>query len=654
MKHAYKNDVANIHKIVRDKEASAFWVGLTGGNPEVKGTTVVKAVNVTSNCESGYFPMLQKLSKQNAALLECALGKGTVTMFMVDVEDENKAIYLGCYYLAGFETHEEDIETLRDTARKYEENYIPASQGMLTRFQERLHVRVKALPYTLPEENDEDVWRKIVVEESDVFPIGIETGETTGQPAEILSLSGDKSVSFAEVVTKFLDDGLWNDLPEKDIETSDDVTGQEERLSPGKGDVTGQEERLSPGKGFYIEMKEFWELMVCIAVGVFCRLQQMNVVSAVAVAPLRNDTPWFKKLGSTIQTFASPHPGRVYDTTPLALIVYSNSQGKGRAQRNGLSWMKVNPKETKELMFAAIVATTTGRMGAFYQWSMVRRSFKPASCVEFRGKSIFFPKISDTDDFIDFLQKTSKDGKMGSFISGQFRQSLPPCVLNVDSFGSFIKEVANDMDTLYNNMIEKLESEEPCSKEQLLDVLKAFLLLKMTDGKHTAFVASQILYNIDEMIDLIPDKAWDTVEMGFGSKEGMCWLVKNGPEDNMETLRRIQKEVTRLSKDQLDCLGLEKVTKNRRARVFWKINLRWYDLHDAEHGGCKLWYYMVRKVGARPSKNPKLHRPHLHPLKVHKMEVDKFYCDEVLSIAKCATSKFQEEASIKIPGVFVN
>lgn len=377
MKHAYKNDVTNIKNIVSQKKALPFWVGLSGGNPEVKGQNVVKASKVTSNCESGYFPMLQKLSKQNTTLLDCALGNGTVTIFMLDTKDPNHCLYLGCYYLAGFSTHKETIKKLREVAEECKE-YISLGEEMYTRFQERTHVRVQAVPYELPEEDDIHSWKKIVVEETDVFPIGVET-KTAGEPSEILSLSNSKSVSFNDVVENFLQKGVWRDLPEKEYDENDDVT-KEDCISS---------EKIVAGKEIQISMSDFLRIMVCVAVGVFCRLKRMNVVGNV-VSPLRNTQVWMSRMGTIIQTFATPHPGRGYDLTPLALILYSSSEGRGRGKRKGVEWMRSNSQEAKELLFAAIVATTTGRMGAFYQWSKMRRAIDPGSCIEFEGKSIFF------------------------------------------------------------------------------------------------------------------------------------------------------------------------------------------------------------------------------------------------------------------------
>jgi hypothetical protein len=637
MKHAYKNDVINIKKIVTQKKALPFWVGLSGGNPEVKGQTVVKASKVTSNCESGYFPMLQKMSKQNTALLDCALGNGTVTMFMVDTKEPNHCIYLGCYYLAGFATHKETIYNLRETAKQCPE-YISRSEEMYTRFQERTHVRVQAIPYELPEDDDLHNWNKIVVEETDVFPIGIET-KTAGEPSEILSLTQTKSVSFDEVVKTFIDKGVWRDLLEKEYDENDDVM-RDDGIAPDK---------MVAGKEIQISMCDLLMIMVCVAVGVFCRVKRMNVVGHV-VSPLRNTQSWMSKLGTIIQTFGTPHPGRGYDLTPLALILFSSSEGEGRGKRTGVGWMKQNPQEAKELMFASILATTTGRMGAFYQWSNIRRVIEPKSCIEFKGKAIFFPKLSEVGEFLEFLSQTCKDGKMGNFLSGQFRKSLPSCVESVVRYGDSIRHVAEDIDILYNRMTEKMENEKVVTKEMMVEIVQGFLKSRMGEGKNPAFLASQIVYNLDEMIDLIPRKKWENVVMGFGSKESMSWIKKNETDANMDILQEIWKAVVKLDEKKLQCLGLEKDKKLKN--VFWKINQRYFDLHDCEHFMCKLWLIMVRKIGARPSKHPKLHRPHLHPLKAENMDVESFFGSLVQSIADKAIDTFQKYSMIKMPNAF--
>jgi hypothetical protein len=88
MKHAYKNDVRAIKKIMEEKKAHPMWLGLSGGNPEVKGQSILVGSKMTTNFESGYFPKLQKLSKQNIGIMDCALINGTVTIFFLDDEDK--------------------------------------------------------------------------------------------------------------------------------------------------------------------------------------------------------------------------------------------------------------------------------------------------------------------------------------------------------------------------------------------------------------------------------------------------------------------------------------------------------------------------------------------------------------------------------------
>ena len=151
MRHAYKNDVRSIKKIIEEQQAQSFWVGLTGGNPEIRGQTVVQASKATTNRESGYFPRLQNLNKHNVSLLDAALGNRTVTIFLQQPGKKEMSYYLGCYYLNGFQTHKESIDSLRVTATECSD-LISDKEGFFTRFQERTHVRVGATPYEMPEE----------------------------------------------------------------------------------------------------------------------------------------------------------------------------------------------------------------------------------------------------------------------------------------------------------------------------------------------------------------------------------------------------------------------------------------------------------------------------------------------------------------------
>jgi hypothetical protein len=598
-------------------------VGLTGGNPEVRGQTAVKASKATTNYESGYFPKIQKITKQNSALLEWALNNGTVTIFLVKPDDASQSYYLGCYSLDGFSTHKESIDDLRATAASCSQ-HITSKNGLFTRFQERTHVRVKVKPYSLPEDIVD--WKKIVLHDSDIFPIGVE-GKDKGEPSDILGLTGEKVVSFEEVTNTYLQKGFWRDLAESDANVMDDVT--HENAVP-----TGA---FAAGKRIKICVEDFLTLMVCVAVGVFCRLKRLNVLNN-CVTPLRNNTSWFKKLGSVIQTYATPHPGRVYDLTPLNLILSSHAEGQGRKERHGLEWMAAHPAETKEFLFAAILATTTGRMGALYQWTNFK---KVVDLGETREDLILFPKPDETDVFIDFMNKTCPKGKIGAFLSDQFKKSLPLCVESVEDYSRFLKLVAADLDNLYRDVIENLNAK--CKKECLVQIMQKFLVSKVIDGGNLPFVSSQIIYNLDEMINLIPGTDWETVEMGFGSKEAMLWLMDEANEEaKMQYLKNVKEVVMGLDEENLLCLGLKRIQKGRKVHVFWAINERDVGLHEIEHFVCKLWIVMVRMIGARPSKNPKLHRPHLHPLKANNRNGGSLYGAMVEEITDSALDAFRK------------
>ena len=633
IKHAYKNDVMSLKKIIAERKKGPFWVGLTGGNPEIRGQTVVKASKATTNCESGYFPKLQSLNKHNVSLMEAAMGNLTVTVFMQVPGKSNQSYYLGCYYLDGFSTHKESIENLRSIAAECSD-YISDRDGLFTRFQERTHVRIAVKPYNVEEERQDTIWKKIRIHESDILPIGAGV-EQHVDPLSILQLTGNKSVSFDNACRSFLEKGSWRDLIERDHIEDDDVTGENDQ----------KDRSIIAGKAIRVEKEELLRLMVCIAVAVFCRLQHLNVVQD-KVTPLRNDISWYKHLGSVIQTYSLPHPGRVYDLTPLMLILSSASQENGRNERMGVNWMRENPQKSQELIFAAIVATTTGRMGAFYQWTNYQKVTNPG--IQGRAKEkgqIGFPKPAELADFIHFLGKATKNGKMGPFISGQYRSSLPMCVHTVANYSAFLSHVVGSLEDFYNRMIQKME-ETSCSKEDLQILMVAYLSNKIIDGGKPNFVASQIIYNLDEMINLLPGKDWDNIEMGYGSKEAIDWLVEGGKDEKMTYLKILLKYVKQLDHTQLVCLGLKNL-EPRGKKIVWAVNNRALGLHDMEHFICKLWCVMIKVVGARPSKNPKLHRPHLHPLRLEDSNITQMYGEYVLKIARDASNMFRKAVEKK-------
>lgn len=643
MKHAYKNDIKGIKNILVNKKACSFWIGLVGGNPEVRGQMVLVGSKMTTNYESGYFPKLQKLGKQNVALLECALRNGTVSIFLVNDKQPTMSYYMGCYFLEGFSTHKENIEELRKTAEECSE-YLGTADGVWCRFQERQHIRVKASPYNLPEDLEEKAWEKIVVSHTDVFPIGVKDCEGR-QPNEILSLKSDKCVAYDEVLKDFIDKKRWRDLVEKDENPNEDVTN-EKLLEEGA---------LVAGKTIQVSMHDFLTLIVCISVGVFSRVQRLNIEKEMSI-PLRTSVcSWFERLSPIIQTYSFPHPGRVYDTTPLALIIFSNSEEQGRNNRRGAKWIEKNKEETKEIFFGAIIATTTGRMAAFYHWTNYRR-LTMQNCKESQHdkKVVLFPRTYEVEEFIDYLTLVAKEHKMGIFISAQFKSSLAPCFLKSDTYGMFLRNVVTGLDDLYSEVLFMLK-EKGSRKEKMVKIMKNFIERSCSGGggKNLPFLASQIVYNIDEMINIKPNKDWKDIEMGYGSKQALGWLQGkgNGIQKN-ECLQAIKKAVEELPQEHLKCMGLQRVESGSPG-VMWSQNYRLFGIQDSEHFLCKLWLVIVKRAGGRPSKNPRLHYPHLHPLKVKTKDTDKLFGEGVMVIAKQSTDTF-ENHTIRAPDFMCN
>lgn len=172
--------------------------------------------------------------------------------------------------------------------------------------------------------------------------------------------------------------------------------------------------------------------------------------------------------------------------------------------------------------------------------------------------------------------------------------------------------------------------------------MHGFLDDKTHPGGDLMFIASQIMYNIDEMIDLMPSQQWEKIEMGWGSKAAIVW-IRSGLEqhDNMNILKEIKQGLQKLSLTQLYCLGLEIENEDGEPALVWALNHRQVGLHDMEHFLCKLWLVMVRVIGARPGKNPRLHRPHVHPLKMDEQKVRSFYCKSLINIAEKSVSLFK-------------
>jgi hypothetical protein len=400
-------------------------------------------------------------------------------------------------------------------------------------------------------------------------------------------------------------------------------------------------------------MNDLMTLMVCVAVGVFSRLQRMNVQNEY-VTPLRVSIhKWFERLSPNIQTFSTPHPGRVYDVTPLTLITFSDSQGEGRKNRNGVHWMKDNKPETKELIFAAIVGTTTGRMTAFYQWSIYRRLITDEAIKTIHDtKVILIPRTDEIQQFLEYLEMISKEGKMGPFVSAQFSKSFAPCFFNIEDYGIFLRKVASNLEDLYNRIITALQKKE-CGKEEIVQIMKVFLDDSCVGGAPGPFLVSQVIYNLDKMINLVPNKDWEKVVMGYGCKGAMSWIQRKGDcSDSTKCLEAIKESVGKLPDENLHCLGLKRL-KTTKKQIVWAANLRLFGIQDSEHFLCKLWIIMLKRAGGRPSKNPKLHLPHVHPMRIEKRKPEELFGKLVLDIAKNSTDTFRK-SKIKVPDFMCN
>jgi hypothetical protein len=197
-------------------------------------------------------------------------------------------------------------------------------------------------------------------------------------------------------------------------------------------------------------------------------------------------------------------------------------------------------------------------------------------------------------------------------------------------------------------MINMLSTNQQDPKGQLVLLMEKYLKEYVGGGGNISFLASQIVYNVDEMIDLTPGADWVEVVFGFGAKQAIIWLKDEGIESENTILKKMKEIVEALDKRKLCCLGLKRVLRNGQPCIVWKNNERNLLLHDMEHFLCKIWIFMVRFLGGRPSKNPKLHSSHLHPLKCDEENV---FGKEVLSIAQEATTCFRDE-KMEIPEKF--
>jgi hypothetical protein len=376
-----------------------------------------------------------------------------------------------------------------------------------------------------------------------------------------------------------------------------------------------------------------------MAIGVFCRLLEINIDSKNRIRPLVDPGPdhdfdllnfhhhfvngiapyqsakkvqvkdYLPSLGVTVQKHVFPHPIRVYDVATLHLIVCTGG-GHLRASRKGLGWLRTNLTTAVDFLVHSVVLRCLGKTHALKSWcEYSRKRLK-------RTGTWFLPGVDEVDDFLAFVKKAiattrskKRKNECHDFTSDQFLRTLD------DNFKTFrgLEQVLQVWKKFAHTTLKSFAGNESISLARnsretfIASLVRVFVLGGCNqEGDKLKFVCSQICADMEELIDELPFGEVLSVCTGPGSKAGYAVFQE-------ENHAQFRKKLRGLSVDQLLMTGLE---RDSRGQVRIIYNKRYHNLVDMEHGGCKIGVYVPKLPGGGGSISvqPRKQAPHCHPV----------------------------------------
>lgn len=666
----FKNDIESINAILNNEVTPKMWIGLRGGGGQVRGDTVLGNSN---HFESGYFATWQRLEGFNSALMDAAMRRIVVPIFIVSKKDDRKGIFLGNYKLNGFCTAEDSFEELERIAIKFE---MPENDQVFMRFREVLHVRIEAISidHTIKRSKSEK-WTKISVSGDAILPIGTKTLNSESgivNSRQVLSITDSHAASIEKVIAGFNENKDWENLDDGAFDNLADFTEKEaekeQQIMNKKPSSKKKKEskkmrfgvlRNNRQKDIKIGKLEFTNFVQCCSVAVFCRMLKMNIVlekntqtEKVGILP---EKTWIKRLGNILRYLGTPHPIRCYDTVPLILIISTNSLSDERNRRKGYNWVKKNKDVVKDLFFQSFMACLAGRVGNLSEWVRYRRETNLET--EDEDSSIRYPKTGEIEDFLHFVKIATSSSKNPTtrWINEQYKASLPSFCSDYDQYANSILKLSEKMDDLVElyetTWISCDNGKNPDCRQKFLQHIQNLIMEVSIENKKFEFFSNQVLLNMEEIMCLFPYNKNIRTPLGYGSKQVLPWCSNQDTSKNdQEILNSLLLELLKLKDPSLDALGLFK----RDGIVLTKLNHRPVDVRDIEHMLCKIWIVMSRVIGGRPSSHPQLDRPQYHPIKTkYRSEPHEIIGERATTIAEQGISAFQNSLlPLKIPPIF--
>lgn len=416
-------------------------------------------------------------------------------------------------------------------------------------------------------------------------------------------------------------------------------------------------------------------LLLCISLGVFARVLKLNVDDDDNIRPLVD--PWYDHdycllnyhkhitdggkeydhedkvpmhdllplLGETNQRNVFPHTSRTYDVPTLYLIACTGG-GALRESRQGIKWVAFNKRTVADFLVHSIVLRTLGKTHALKRWCQYSRHKNGRI-----GSSWFLPGVEDTTEFLEFVsqcvaqpgnKQAGRKNELHDFTSSQFFHTLD------DQFKS-LAGLTRVLDTWHLKAMDVIEGflkfEAGIVNPQMHSAKRDTFIKSLIEvfvqagcrekGQRLRFVCSQVVQDMDELIDELPFGPHGRVCRGPGSTAGHAVF---GDEAQTE----MSLKYTEMTVDNLLMQGLERADDGC-IRVI--LNKRRINEGDREHQECKIGIIVHRLPGGGRSISeiPRKQVAHCHPQKTMLFEdgISMAETAAVLEIAKNAIDAFR-------------
>jgi hypothetical protein len=577
----------------------------------------------------------------------------------LDGKSMDQVVYLGCYQINMYSYLHDSIDQLQNNLQ-YQAQLARDSICKLPciseefkrfyRFRTQGHFRFYLEPILLNAGNTSREWRNLRISSTDPRRIQVLI------PREI-SMNAALSVGDGQMAPDTVYDH-WvhrdklhvNFLKRTEEESAADLEFSDED-EEGALCVNEQLSELPRETIRSLTTEQGHTIVRCISIGVFCRLLNVNVDDNLRIRPLVDPGPdhdfqllnfhkhfagdhdysfaqkvpkqdYLPRLGETVQRNVFPHPIRTYDVGTLHLIICTGG-GSKRAMRNGLEWVSANVNVAADFLIHSIIIRVLGKTHALKCFCDFSRK-RPRQ----DGDCWFLPGISELRNFLHFMTRCvehhsgcKRKNELHDFTSGQFYHTLDEKFKSLDGLRQILSRWERDAETVINEFLQVHLHDTSQVVELkrrgtfITALMDVFIQAGCTEnGERLKFVCTQVVADMDELIDGYPYGSVGDVCQGPGAKAGFSVLDDNARKNYFGAFAQY-------TNDQLMCVGLERSGVERDSIVVI-YNKRPINNTDTEHNACKLGVFVHRLPGGGRaySEKPRKQVPHCHPVKKSSFE----------------------------------